>query len=797
MDVLGERAEKSIGLLSRAEAELMLLGLSPEPEARPIVEIAPAGGAVPPQIPIVEFADGAVMTNWLAACPIASRTGVEFSRVLGQAGEEDYAADVAAVLAKMLPLEGKYVLAESWPDFAPAIDLKAMAAGQDDEDALFCAVLRVASPQLVRVCCSGLGEGVLVHFYINGTSIAHGGFVRLAAGTHVLVMEANSGRTNTGWQWPQRRVSPRLDVVSEEEIAAAHAWRHAAWRRTAKAARTDARRAVAKVKIDAATVAGKEGFIRVGRSEGGIWWLLGPDGTPFHYRAMCSVNNLGGYGGRRKGDPLLPHDQSEHWLRIIRQWGFNGLGSWTTREFFDRGLVFTENVETFYEGPFLQGEEYHHESMPDVFDARWADRVDRKCRRLCTPLRESKLLLGYFIDNERSFLMTSRPEGIDAPVYHVGEVPEQRRVIVAAEPIQNPEKLGLLQMALSLDASARAGAARAWEFVEGRYGRDLAALSSAWGVPLTSRLSINEMTVNGERLVSDAYLADEQEFVRLWVRRYFEVCVEAIRRHDPNHLVIGLRWAGIPDEVVIEEEAKWSDIISLNRYRAQIVEAFAPIYRSVKKPIVMGEFEPDNDSFRFVRDAIEPPGGYDSDWQRQQLRAEIAIDRVSAHPAIVGYTYYAWKNGTRHGEEMKAVQRANWRATLIRAEQERRPRGTKRRYPPLNGQVFVVINGTRKATTTLGFVVRDGQWGDQAYGNGIRGRVTSFEQRGGRVKMTLELRLLAGMFALDDGSGSVTVELQRSAADELEGGAIGTINGSPFAGPVMAYVRRPVTSIKV
>jgi len=45
VDVLGERAEKSIGLLSRAEAELMLLGLSPEPEAPPILEIAPAGGA--------------------------------------------------------------------------------------------------------------------------------------------------------------------------------------------------------------------------------------------------------------------------------------------------------------------------------------------------------------------------------------------------------------------------------------------------------------------------------------------------------------------------------------------------------------------------------------------------------------------------------------------------------------------------------------------------------------------------------------------------------------------------------
>jgi agarase len=797
MDVLSGRPEKSIGLLSRNEAELMLLGLSPEPEAPPILEIAPAGGAVPAQIPAMQFMDGAVITNWLAACPIASRTGVDFSRVLGQAGEEGYADEAAGVLAKMSPLDGKYVVAESWPDFGPAIDLKAMAAGEDGKDALFCAVLHVDSPRLVRVCCGGIGEGVTVHFYINGTSISHGGFVRLAAGTYVLVMEANSGRVNYTWQWSERRVGPRFDEVGEADIAAVHAWRHAVWASTAKAARMDERRAVARVKIDPATVVGKEGFIRVGRSEAGVWWLLGADGTPFHYRAMCSVNNRGSFGGRRKGDPLLPHDQSAHWLRIIRQWGFNGLGSWTTREFFDRGLVFTENIETFYEGPYLQGGEYRHGIVPDVFDPRWADRVDRKCRRLCAPLAGSKLLLGYFIDNERGFMLTSRPDGIDGPVYNVGEVPEKRRVIVAAEPIQNPEKLGLLQLALSLDAAARAGAARAWEFIEGRYGRDLASLSAAWGVPLTSRLSINEMTINGERLVSEAYLRDEEEFVRLWVRRYFEVSVGAIRRHDPNHMVIGLRWAGVPEEVIVEEEAKWSDIISLNRYRADIVEAFDPIYRRVGKPIVMGEFEPDNDSFRFVRDAIEPPGGYGDDWQRQHLKAETAIDRVSAHPGIVGYTYYAWKNGVRHGEEMKAIQRANWRATMIRAEQERRPRGAKRRYAPLNGQVTVVVSGSRKGSMTLGFVVRDGQWESDVYGDGIRGRVTSFEEKRGRVKLTAELRMIEGMFRLEAGSGTVTMDLQRTAADELEGAAMGTAGGKAFAGPAMAYLRRPVTSTKV
>ena len=43
-----------------------------------------------------------------------------------------------------------------------------------------------------------------------------------------------------------------------------------------------------------------------------------------------------------------------------------------------------------------------------------------------------------------------------------------------------------------------------------------------------------------------------------------------------------------------------SCIVSINRYRAEMVEAFEPLYRVVNKPIQIGEFHPDNDSCRYV-----------------------------------------------------------------------------------------------------------------------------------------------------------------------------------------------------
>jgi hypothetical protein len=429
--------------------------------------------------------------------------------------------------------------------------------------------------------------------------------------------------------------------------------------------------------------------------------------------------------------------------------------------------------------------------MPDVFDPEWARRIDAKCRELCAPLARSRQLLGYFIDNERGFHQTRRPEDVVGPVYRVGDVQEKRRVIVAAEPIQNPEKLGLLQLVLSIDPAVPA-ARQGWAFVERRYGAELATLARSWGVPLTSRLSFNEMTINGERLVSDAYLRDEELFIREWIRQYFKVCVGAIRRHDPNHLVLGLRWAGLPDPLVFEEERSWSDIVSINRYRAEMVEAFEPIYRIVNKPILIGEFQPDNDSYRYVHDPVEPPGGYESDDVRQARRAIASNDRVAAHPGIVGWTYYAWKAGTGHPDTVRPMVQSNWRALPIRVACDAaagRPKAT--RFAPLHGQIHLTV-GNRKGMVSLGFLCRKGKWDRAVRGNGIRGEVIRWQDEGCRIRLEIRFTLGQGMFALQEGEGRYSVDLERISQTDLAGTSRGGMDGAVEDGMAMGFVSRPI-----
>ncbi|MEI8121034.1 MAG: hypothetical protein WCI20_03210 [bacterium] len=779
---------RSYEKLTEQDRDLLLTGLSPEVD-EPVALYAepPPARLIPRDLPVTDFRNGEVLTEWLCAHPIAGtlpRSVVLLARGLS---DPDFADEARTILSGMKPLDARYVVPESYPDFTPAVDLRAMANGADGVQGLFATAVRVESPRFVRVCHGAVGEGVTVHFFMDGLAIPHGGYVRMATGTHVLAMQTCSGQVRYTWQWPERRVGIRFDEINGEDLAALTAWQRGRWQETHDAAMSDERATLDGIDIDPATVVGRDGFIRVGRSRGGLWWLLDAEGRPFYYRAMCSVNNRNGYGGRRKGDPALSPEMVRHWIRGIKAQGFNGLGSWTTREFFDKGLYFTEIIETFYEGPYLQEGSYRYGVVPDVFDPEWARRLDLKCRDLCAPLADSQLLVGYFLDNERDFLLTRKPAGITGPVYRVGGAKEERRLVVEAEPIQNPEKLGLLQLALSLPPSKPAVQA-AWRFVEDRYGSDLASLGAAWGITVASRLTFNEMTINGERLISDAYLNDEREFARLFLRRFFDVSIGAIRRYDPNHLVIGLRWAGIPDAVVLEEEARVCDIISVNRYRVHMAEAFDATYRRVNKPLLVGECEPINDSFRYVRDPIEPPGGYENETVRNETRAYETLNRLFAHPGIVGYTFYAWKNASLHPDMMRPVQQANWRAGKVRARREQEPVA----LTPLHGQIFVILVGLPHDILCLGFICRDGIWDPAVYGDGIRGWLTHFHEASGTICLELTYSQSIGMFMGSPSEGQCRIELASLCSGKLAGTFTGTFSGVQASGVASAFLHRPI-----
>jgi hypothetical protein len=109
-------------------------------------------------------------------------------------------------------------------------------------------------------------------------------------------------------------------------------------------------------------------------------------------------------------------------------------------------------------------------------------------------------------------------------------------------------------------------------------------------------------------ILADTEPSDTQAFVRKFLqergdtpamrdtlmeaisRRYFGTVCDAIRKADPNHLVLGIRWAGSAPEPVLRANDVF-DVFSINIYRFEPPrEQIERIYSLVHKPVLIGEF---------------------------------------------------------------------------------------------------------------------------------------------------------------------------------------------------------------
>ena len=68
---------------------------------------------------------------------------------------------------------------------------------------------------------------------------------------------------------------------------------------------------------------------------------------------------------------------------------------------------------------------------------------------------------------------------------------------------------------------------------------------------------------------------------------YFRQCREAVKEIDPEGLYLGCRFAGWSHAVVFRTAAKYSDVISVNRYTETLADLRLP--DGIDKPVVIGE----------------------------------------------------------------------------------------------------------------------------------------------------------------------------------------------------------------
>lgn len=366
------------------------------------------------------------------------------------------------------------------------------------------------------------------------------------------------------------------------------------------------------------------GFFRVAQ-EGETWWLFDPAGTAFFaigtdhvtyqahwceklgyapYHRNCEQR----YGGEARW--------SDATVARLLAWGFNTVGAGSSESVRHRGLAHVEllgmGTEFARRDPITPRSTWT--GFPNVFSPDFPAFCDKLARQRCAPNREDPWLLGYFLDNELEWHAWT-----GAGPFHD----------TFRKPAGHSAKAALVA------------------FLKERYAT-AEALNRAWGLDLASLDDLAGLT-NPPPAATESARADTRDFVRLAAERYFGVATEAIRRHDPNHLVLGCRFAGqAPD--IWDIAGQYCDAVSVNCYRTldlrtgRMTDGFEDDLRrwhvEAKKPLLITEW-----SFPALDAGLpcEHGAGQRVPTQADRAFAFTAFQKLlAATPFVVGSHFFMW-----------------------------------------------------------------------------------------------------------------------------------------------------------
>lgn len=173
-----------------------------------------------------------------------------------------------------------------------------------------------------------------------------------------------------------------------------------------------------------------------------------------------------------------------------------------------------------------------------VFDPKFAEFCESRAKTFGDAYKNERDLLGYFLDNELQF--------------HTDQLQKLIRDLDPGDPSY--------EMAMSF---------------------------------ATSKGLTKTQVLNNYSSISSAIKA---EFATKLADKYYEVTTTAIRKYDPNHIVMGSRLHGGSRDTqgIVQSAAKWNDVVSVNFY-----DTYSPVDQItsptkylawIDKPLVIGEF---------------------------------------------------------------------------------------------------------------------------------------------------------------------------------------------------------------
>ena len=364
------------------------------------------------------------------------------------------------------------------------------------------------------------------------------------------------------------------------------------------------------------------GFFRVVEKDG-RWWTIDPLGRGMVLLGVDHVRYQGHWSQRTHRSVHLEvnkkkfpdkADWEKDTLARLKAWGFNLLGAGCDEKLKHRGLVHTiflsmgdglcwDNMPSEYY--ICPNEHRPCSAFPNVFHPDFEAWCDHVARKRCASNKDDPWLFGYFIDNELAW----------------------------------------------------------W----GRGARDVGLFDAVSKLPDGHPAKTAQKDFLAKRGVKGAASpATKLDFLRLAAERYFGIASAAIRRHDPNHLVMGARFAGIggAHDAVWAIAGKYCDLVTFNIYpwadldrnvvfvhrgtnAPRVADGFAERLAIVKRPMLITEW-----SFPALDSGLPCTGGAGQRFRTQKERTaatELFAKTMLASPGLLGYDYFMWVDEPAEG----------------------------------------------------------------------------------------------------------------------------------------------------
>jgi hypothetical protein len=351
-------------------------------------------------------------------------------------------------------------------------------------------------------------------------------------------------------------------------------------------------------------------FFRV-EKRGGSWWFITPDGHPFVSKGVTDLNWLGEHLGYDQYRELLmdKFGTEDVWADDARDrmlgWNFNTIGPWSSHSLGTRmphAFIILDSAG--------HASRYDAKSLiPDFWSQEFAENAENVVLARAAPFVEDENLIGYFLDNELPWV----------PNWSTSKT--------------------FLQLNLEFPAHAP-GRAEALAFVR-ESAADLDDFNVTWKTSLASWDDLETISWAAFAPVTEAAAAVTEAFQLKAFRQYATVAIDALRKVDQNHLILGCRFFSYHNDALVREAAKFFDVISLAFYwHVPPVEEIDGIYPQIDKPFIIEEFSfkaDDSGLMNILNYAPVVPTQKD-----RGLAYDEWVGTFMRRPYAVGYHWYKW-----------------------------------------------------------------------------------------------------------------------------------------------------------